>query len=267
MDTIDQYPFVFFGALFEIYQTSPDDFYLSLKMLCDSFGLNYDQELEKIETSDFLAGNFVTLKVPVVQENNSTEMCTTACLRLESLPFWVCKLDSCRVKLPYKKEIMNYQADMANALWEINYPKIAAYGIQAMFPKDVPPRLRKLASYWKKLIISDQSESFEYIRKVFYGAKILGICWFEGEIPSDEKETFVIYSNPDLREPAGMSKELDTLMKLGESELLSKCETGIKPEWVGPKTHRRIFKIEQLPGLLEEYLSTFAPEKGNKRSS
>ena len=118
MKIVEQYPFKFADAIFEIYWTDQRVLVLPLRQLCDSLGLSFSNQLQRVKRDVVLAKHLhmVRLKVTRVSDGVTSEQ-EVACLGYRRLDYWMGTVDHMRVKPELRDKVIRFKDEMADAIY------------------------------------------------------------------------------------------------------------------------------------------------------
>lgn len=130
MKIVEQYPFKFADAIFEIYWTDARILVLPLRQLCDALGLSFSGQLQRLKREPILAKHLHTVRVMVTRVSDGvTSEQEVACLGFRRLDYWLGTVDHTRVKPELRDKLILFKEEMADA--------VHAYFRTRRLPEDV----------------------------------------------------------------------------------------------------------------------------------
>jgi P22_AR N-terminal domain/ORF6C domain len=124
MKIVDQFPFEFYGSLFELYMIDNRQLILPLRPLCEAMGMDFSAQTRRIERDEALADGLVMITAPVLRADGSAQEREVSCLALRLLPYWLGTIDSARVKPELKEKIIRFKRELATVAWAAFRSKI-----------------------------------------------------------------------------------------------------------------------------------------------
>lgn len=127
LEIVNQFPFEFYGEVFELYVGTDLQPYAPVRAMCDALGIDPSAQLQRIKRDEVLAESLVifTLK----EEGDWGGARQISCLLLRRLPYWLGTLDTNRIKSEHREKVVMFKREFAEVAW-------AAFR-SAIFPEDV----------------------------------------------------------------------------------------------------------------------------------
>lgn len=138
MKILDQLPFEFYGATFELYYTDQRLLLLPLRNLCEALGLDFSSQLRRIKNDEGLDDILFTLHAPVLQKDGVAQERDIACLNLHRLPYWLGSVDARRVAPDLKDKVIRFKRELADVAWAAFRTQILPEVMLAEFDATLP---------------------------------------------------------------------------------------------------------------------------------
>lgn len=144
MKIVDQYPFKFADAIFEIYWTDQRILIIPLRQLCDALGLTFSNQLQRVKRDVVLAKHLHMVRTTVlrVSDGVSSEQ-EIACLAYRRLDYWMGTIDHMRVKPEHRERLIRFKEEMADALHAYFRTQRLPEDMLAELDAALPPEQRK----------------------------------------------------------------------------------------------------------------------------
>ncbi len=124
MKIVNQYHFEFYESIIPIYRSDRDEFFLPLRYLCNTLGLNVSTQINWIHRNTVLDDGLVRIVAPVEHKDGSVREREITCLLLQLLPYWLATLNTKRLKPQLKKKIIRFQRELIDVTWDALGPEI-----------------------------------------------------------------------------------------------------------------------------------------------
>jgi len=98
-------------------------------------------------------------------------------------------------------------------------------------PKDVPIMNQKIRVHRKRVFTEQIVVNIEKAQQWFYVRKILGVVWFEGELPYDRTTPFTIKFHDQWSNNIMLPESVSEIIDLSVPELEYLCARILVPEW------------------------------------
>ena len=98
-------------------------------------------------------------------------------------------------------------------------------------PKDVPIMNKKIRVHRKRVFTEQIVVNIEKAKQWFYVRKILGVLWFEGELPNDRTTPFTIKFHDNWANNIMLPESVSEILDLSVPELEYLCARILVPEW------------------------------------
>lgn len=95
-----------------------DGVFVAIKPICDSLGVDWKSQYQRIKDDPVLSEGMVTITIPSLGGAQET-----TCLKLNLINGWLFKIDSRRVKEEVKPRLLAYQRECYQVLFEAFYGK------------------------------------------------------------------------------------------------------------------------------------------------
>ncbi len=143
MKIVEQYPFHFADADFEIYWTDQRILILPMRQLCDALGLNLPGQLERIKRDVVLAKQLYMVRAMVTRSDGVSSEQEIACIGYRRFDYWMGTIDHMRVKPEQRERLILFKEELADAVY--------AYFRSQRLPEDIlaeldavqPPAVQK----------------------------------------------------------------------------------------------------------------------------
>lgn len=117
MKILDQFPFEFYGSLFELYLTDQRTLLLPLRQLCEAMGLAYSSQLKRIKRDEALSDGLFSVRATVLQRGDVAQEREVSCLSLRHLPYWLGTIDAARVQPELKDKVIAFKRELVTVAW------------------------------------------------------------------------------------------------------------------------------------------------------
>ena len=126
-EIVDQYPFEFYGQIFELYLAEDLQPYVPVRAMCEALGISADAQRRRIQRDPALEDALVNLTPKKGLEWGGARQ--ISCLWLKRLPYWLGTINTGRVKREHQDKIVQFKREFADVAW-------AAFR-SAILPEDV----------------------------------------------------------------------------------------------------------------------------------
>jgi hypothetical protein len=127
LEIIDQYPFEFYGEVFELYLTDNLQPYVPVRAMCEALGIDPSAQLRRIKRDLAIADALVVLTPKDGDAWGGARQ--ISCLWLKRLPYWLGTLSASRIKSEHQDKIVRFKREFAEVAW-------GAFR-SAIFPEDI----------------------------------------------------------------------------------------------------------------------------------
>ena len=144
MKVIQQYPFQFADEIFSIYWTDERILILPLRELCDTLGLAFSNQLQRVKRDVVLAEHLHMVRIPVVRPSDGvTTEKEVACISYRRLDYWLGTIDHMRVKADLQPRVIRFKKEMADAIYAYFRTQRLPEDVLAELDVTLPPEERR----------------------------------------------------------------------------------------------------------------------------
>jgi hypothetical protein len=116
MKIVEQYPFTFADAIFDVYWTDARTLLIPLRQLCQALGLDFSSQLQRVKRDVILGKHLHTVQAKVAQSDGRVIEQDLACISYRRLEYWMGTVDHMRVKAELRDKLILFKEEMADAL-------------------------------------------------------------------------------------------------------------------------------------------------------
>ena len=139
MKIVDQYPFEFYGATFELYFTDQRLLLLPLRSLCEALGLDSKSQIRRIRAEEGMQDILYSLRAPVLQKGGVAQEREIVAINLKRLPYWLGSVDTKRVSPDLKEKVIRFKRELADVAWAAFRSQILPEDMLAELDTALPP--------------------------------------------------------------------------------------------------------------------------------
>lgn len=156
---VQGYPFTFYDEIFTIYLADDKNWYVPLKHVCDSLGLDLSSQRRRIMDDAAISDAISNFPLNTPYQNTVRKQ-DVLCLNVRRLPYWMGTIDTNRVKEEHREKIILFKREFADAAWSVFRTDIIPADILAEIDASETPErqqynrvMDELNELRKKLII------------------------------------------------------------------------------------------------------------------
>jgi hypothetical protein len=143
MKIINTYPFSFEGTVFDIYLTSERKFLIPLKPICDTLGLNWPGQLQRVRRDPVLEKHIFTITAPLVGASGVTQDRELVCITAQRLHYWFGGISVARLEKKIAEKLIVFKDQMADAVYAFFRTQTFPEEIIAELDAALPPEERR----------------------------------------------------------------------------------------------------------------------------
>ena len=141
-EIVHSVPFVFYGETFQAYLAADRQWYIPVNEVCGALDIDPRSQRRRIQEDEAIAHRLVNIPMETPYQN-TTRVQQVSCLNLRALPYWLGTIDANRVKEAYRKKVILFKREFAEAAWAVFRSDMIPPDLLAEMDAHLPPQERE----------------------------------------------------------------------------------------------------------------------------
>ncbi|MCB0020990.1 MAG: ORF6C domain-containing protein, partial [Anaerolineales bacterium] len=118
LEVLDLFPFDFYGEIFSAAFASDRKFYVPLRDMCQTLGIQTNGQIRRIRDTEAIADQMVPLNILVTGSDEVAQQREMLCLCVEAIPFWLGSIQVNRISDPERRaSVVRFQREFVRVAW------------------------------------------------------------------------------------------------------------------------------------------------------
>jgi len=141
-EIVHSVPFVFYGETFMAYLAADRQWYIPVNEVCGALDIDPRSQRRRIQEDEAIAHRLVNIPMETPYRD-TTRVQEVSCLNLRALPYWLGTIDANRVKEAYRKKVILFKREFAEAAWAVFRSDMVPPDLLAEMDAHLPPQERE----------------------------------------------------------------------------------------------------------------------------
>jgi hypothetical protein len=142
VDIVHSVPFVFYGEVFKAYLASDRQWYIPVNDVCGALDIDARSQRRRIQDDEAISHRLMNIPMETPYQD-TTRVQDVSCLNLRALPYWLGTIDARRVKEAYRKKVILFKREFAEAAWAVFRSDMVPADMLAEMDANLPPQERE----------------------------------------------------------------------------------------------------------------------------
>lgn len=142
MDIVHSVPFIFYGEVFKAYLASDRQWYIPVNDVCAALDIDSRSQRRRIQDDEAISHRLMNIPMETPYQD-STRIQDVSCLNLRALPYWLGTIDARRVKEEYRKKVILFKREFAEAAWAVFRSDMVPSDMLAEMDANLPSQERE----------------------------------------------------------------------------------------------------------------------------
>ena len=142
MDIVHSVPFIFYGEVFKAYLASDRQWYIPVNDVCAALDIDSRSQRRRIQDDEAISHRLMNIPMETPYQD-STRIQDVSCLNLRALPYWLGTIDARRVKEEYRKKVILFKREFAEAAWAVFRSDMVPSDMLAEMDANLPQQERE----------------------------------------------------------------------------------------------------------------------------